>query len=228
MIGISSTIKYGYDARDSKAACEIFKNKTKLYVFTSTQSVYGWGSDLKETDFDPYTYTYKNFVSQKENYGEAKRQAEATFCKYATFPVQIVRFPIVIGTDDYTGRFKFHVDSVREQRPIYFPNINATISMISSEDAARFLFKLLEVKNIEIVNCASSFKLVLRDFMEEIASQNNQKIRYTADSKSGTISSYGVEQDWIMSTQKLTSQYGFVTKDNKEFISELISYFSNK
>jgi nucleoside-diphosphate-sugar epimerase len=73
------------------------------------------------------------------SYQEGKRLAEAVFFQSADFPVVAVRFPIVLGEDDYTKRLEFHIEHVSRGIEIGIPNPDACLSFIHSEEAAHFL-----------------------------------------------------------------------------------------
>ena len=66
---------------------------------------------------------------------DGKVKCEAVFFKYATFPVVAVRFPIVVGVDDYTERLHFHVKHVANEEAIGFVNMDAEMSFILAEEA---------------------------------------------------------------------------------------------
>lgn len=127
-----------------------------------------------------------------------------------------------MGEDDYTGRFKFHVDYVANQKPIFFPNINARISFISSNDAAQFLASLVNERKSDVINCASSERLLLSELIRLIAEKTGRTPLLAARAEEGDHSPYGVEGDWFMSTDKLTKQYGFTAEDDHAFLEDLI------
>ena len=89
-----------YDYKTAKNACDIFKDKVKHYVFTSSQSVYQAGANITEDEFKPENHQFEKEESVDSNYAEAKRQAEVAFENFATFPITYVRFPIVLGEND--------------------------------------------------------------------------------------------------------------------------------
>jgi nucleoside-diphosphate-sugar epimerase len=89
-----------YEPKDARAAVDIFAKRTPLYIFTSSQSVYGAGAFLPESAFDPVTY---EFTTDSTDYAEAKRQCESVFFHQSKLKVTAIRFPIVCGHDDYTG-----------------------------------------------------------------------------------------------------------------------------
>ena len=41
---------------------------------------------------------------------------EAVFYKYSKFEVAMVRFPVVIGENDYTGRLNSYINSVIKEK----------------------------------------------------------------------------------------------------------------
>ncbi|HET7615847.1 MAG TPA: NAD-dependent epimerase/dehydratase family protein, partial [Bacillales bacterium] len=129
-----------YSPDDAYSACDVFAGKIGKYVYTSSMSVYDFDkSPLKERDFDPYDYPLRSGGREDFSYGEGKRLAEAVFFQKASFPTAAVRFPIVMGTDDYTERLLFHIDHVKKREPIGMPNVNASLSFIGSDEASRFL-----------------------------------------------------------------------------------------
>jgi nucleoside-diphosphate-sugar epimerase len=68
-----------YEASEARGACEIFTNRAERYIFTSSQSVYDNGANLKEADFDPKTYEFSTDVKSQSDYRTAKRQCESVF-----------------------------------------------------------------------------------------------------------------------------------------------------
>lgn len=88
---------------EAAAAGRIWAGRTKRYILTSSLSVYDPQPEaLAETDFDPWHYPLKSGGKADVSYQEGKRQAEAILLQTADFPVAAIRFPIVLGTDDYT------------------------------------------------------------------------------------------------------------------------------
>src|SRR5690606_30126064 len=134
----------------------------------SSQSVYGEGAGLTEADFDPLNHRFATPADRNADYGEAKRQAEAVLFQENAFPVTAVRFPIVLGDDDYTERLKFHVDRVRNGKPVFFPNLDAKLSFVDSADAAGFLHFLAGHGPLGPVNCCSPEPISLRSLISAI------------------------------------------------------------
>lgn len=211
-----------FDALEAQSAVEIFKDKTSHYIFTSSQSVYSLaGSHLKEEAFDPQQYSFDKPVSTEEDYAEAKRQCESIFFRQTALPVTAVRFSIVVGLDDYTGRFRFHVERVKNRKPIYFPNINAKLSLVTSEDAASVLEFLLNKEPVGPVNAASPGPIALKDFIGEIESVTGQKALLETAASKENHSPYGIERDWYMSVDKLIA-LGKTPASIEEWLSPMI------
>lgn len=193
-----------YDADEASAAGEIFRGKTRHYIFTSSLSVYGPGANLPESGYTPFEHRFTETADPKTAYAEAKRQCEAVFFQSGTLPVTAVRFPIVVGEDDYTGRFQFHVEHVQKAEPMYFPDLAARMSMISSGDAAAILAFLATQPPQGPLNAASVEPIVLGDFIREIETQTGQKAVLAKEAGEKNHSPYGIESDWYMDVRKLT------------------------
>ncbi len=202
-----------FDAVEAQNACRAFYTRTKRYVFVSSQSVYELGPSLTEESFDPRVYQFQAFVNFESDYGEAKRQAEATFFQKAEFSVTSVRFPFVLGEDDYTGRLKFHIRQCIEEKPIRFPNLSARISFVHSPDAARFLSFLVDYDFEGPINCCSPEPISIRSLMELMCGSTCEQ---------GVLSPFGIESDWYMNIGRLL-KLGFNPTPLEQWLPKLIA-----
>lgn len=214
-----------FDAHQAKVAIEIFSGHTKKFIFTSTVSVYSQEGNLHEDDFNPKTYKYDKILTREENYGEAKRQCEAVFFNQDTMPVVAVRFPIVMGPDDYTERLKFYVDKIKNSEPVYLPNLDAQMSFIHAADAAEGLFILGNINFTGPVNMASRAPLRLCELVKFIEQNVGKKallhsVAKTADEKSP----YGLEKDWFVNIDRALS-LGFKPTEIPEWIVAVIKNY---
>ena len=161
-------ICFGPDQAES--ACRAFAGKVSHYVLTSTASVY---SEVKkaewvESDFDDSKAAPGKGGMKELGYAEGKRSAESFFHRNAPFPFAAVRFPIVVGHDDVTGRFQFHVDRVREGRKIVIPEDCGKMNYVWVEDAGRFLAWIGVNGKTGPYNAASSYVLDAEEIVERI------------------------------------------------------------
>ncbi len=192
-----------YEAPDARAICGILAGRVGHYVFTSSQAVYGPGASIVEEVFNPLEHPFARDALTTKDYPEAKRQCETVFFVQNVFPVTAVRFPIVAGIDDYTGRLQWHLDRVRNGEPLYFPNLNARLSLIHSDDAARVLAGLAGSVPLGPLNAAAREPLRLASLVAEVERVGGRKALILSDPQEGARSPYGIERDWLMDVQKL-------------------------
>ncbi|MCM2352355.1 MAG: NAD-dependent epimerase/dehydratase family protein [Pseudobdellovibrio sp.] len=214
-----------FDAHQAKAAIEIFSKNAKKFIFTSTVSVYPLKGNLHEDDFNPQTHKYDKILTREENYGEAKRQCEAVFFNQNTMPVVAVRFPIVMGPDDYTERLKFYVDKIKNSESVYFPNLDAQMSFIHAADAAEGLFLLGNINFTGPVNLASRAPLRLQELIKFIERNVGKKALIHSEAKSSDEKSpYGLEKDWFVNVDRALS-LGFKPVEITEWIVAVIKNY---
>ena len=191
-----------YSPDEAKAFCDIFNGKIGKLVFTSTLSTYeAIGTPHTEEDFNPYTYEIQMGDRFAFTYGEGKRQAEAVFFKYAKFPVVAVRFPIVMGEDDYTKRLHFHVEHILEDEPMGFVNMDAEMSFILASEAAAFLY-FAGMENIEgPYNATSNGTISLNDLIHLIEKKTNKQAKILIGEDENR-SPYAIPKSWYMLPKK--------------------------
>lgn len=208
---------------EAAAAVRIFAGRAKRYILTSSLSVYNPQPEiLTEADFDPAHYPLKLGGKADFSYQEGKRLAETVLLQTADFPVAAVRFPIVLGTDDYTRRLHFHIEHVQAGQPIGIPNPQAEISFIRSDEAADFLHWLGSSTLTGPVNACSDGTLTIGGVISIVEAATGKPAvvrRETADSDS---SPFGIEESWVMDTAKARSA-GFSFLSLSEWFPELVT-----
>ena len=211
-----------YSPNEAKQFCDIFNGKIGKLVFTSTLSTYeADGKPHVEEDFDPYTYDILMGGSTDFTYGEGKRQAEAVFYKYAQFPVVAVRFPIVMGEDDYTKRLHFHIEHVLQDKPIGFVNMDAEMGFILASEAAAFLH-FAGVNNISgPYNTTSTGIISLQKLIEMIELKTNKRAKIALLGDSEHRSPYAIPKSWYMVPTK-AEQAGFTFSALDTWLEELV------
>jgi len=194
-----------FEATDAIEACQLFSTNTSHYVLTSSITVHGSGIALKEDNFKPSPFL--KMISSKENYAEAKKQCEAVILE-KKLPATIVRFPVVLGHDDSTKRFQFHIDRIQKGLPIFFHNLNAKTNYISSDDAAKTLFFLLGKSPVGSLNAGAaepiSFKNLMSEFEIELGKNMNLAPSFVEECKSP----YTIKETRYMDVNKL-KELGF-------------------
>ncbi|GGE68752.1 NAD-dependent epimerase/dehydratase family protein [Priestia taiwanensis] len=211
-----------YSPNDALYACEAFAGKVKRYIFTSTLAVYPFGATRnKEEDFNPFTYPIKFGNKSDFDYAEGKKQCEAVFFQKATFPVCAVRFPIVLGEDDYTRRLEFHSERIAHEMEIGMPNIEAIISFIHSNEAATFLSWLKDASVEGPINACAGGEISLADLLTRLEEQLGKKAIVIQESTPDNHSPYGLPDSWYMETIKAKNA-GFVFTELEDWLGALI------
>ena len=214
-----------FTPQEAEEACAIFAGRVQRYILTSSLSVYEFGPERRsESDFNPYMYPIQLEEQSEHSYKEGKRCAEAVLLQKASFPVCTVRFPIVLGADDYTKRLHFHVEHVRQDKPIGIPSLEAKLSFISSDEAAEFLAWLKDNAVEGPVNACSTGELSLREIVttvEEAVGQQARVISDTSELDDEHKSPFGTADSWFMDTTK-AQQHGFAFRDVTDWFVPLV------
>ncbi|KHL93672.1 NAD-dependent dehydratase [Paenibacillus sp. IHB B 3415] len=208
---------------EAAAAARIFAGRTKRYILTSSLSVYNPQPDiLTEADFDPAHYPLKLGGKADFSYQEGKRLAETVLLQTADFPVAAVRFPIVLGTDDYTRRLHFHIEHVLAGQPIGIPNPQAEISFIRSDEAADFLHWLGSSTLTGPVNACSDGTLTIGGVISIVEAITGLTAVIQREATDKDQSPFGIEESWVMDTAKARSA-GFSFLSLSEWFPELVT-----
>ncbi|MCZ8539139.1 NAD-dependent epimerase/dehydratase family protein [Psychrobacillus psychrodurans] len=213
-----------YSSQEAIDAIDVFKGKTKKYVFTSSKSVYesvSTGKGFTEEDFNPFEYSLNVGSKEDFSYGEGKRQAETAFFGRSPFPVVAVRFPIVIGLNDYTERLNYYIRKVRDLEDVHFVNLEAAMDFISEEEAGDFLAWVGQSDFEGPINATSNGYVRMGELLEYIEEkvEKHANVVTTTDEESG--SPYNISETWLISNEKAKS-LGYEFKDLKEYLPGLI------
>ena len=187
-------------------------------------------------------------------YDEIKRQAEyALWQEYSDRNWLAVRYPVVLGKDDYTNRLKFYVDHVISGTPMYIDNIDYQMSYIRSDEAGRFMAYLVD-KDISGVfngayngvyngafNGASDGTISLREIINYVEERTGkQAVLVKADKKDESVyesdtdmepqvvdkAPYNGDTEFSINTSK-AKELGFEFSDIKDWIYDLLDYYIN-
>lgn len=212
-----------YASMDVKRLLDVAK--CKRYVMTSTMSVYPkavWGPDMNEADFDPLQYPLKWLERQDAPYDEIKRQAEAAlFQNYPKVQAAAVRFPFVIGKEDYTKRLYFYVEHVVKQLPIAVEAAEAKMSFIEAEEAASFLLWLIESGETGIFNAANTQTVSLSQIIQFTEKRTGKR---AVLSENGDSAPYNGTAEYSLNIVK-AERRGYVFKTLDSFLPELLEFY---
>ncbi|WP_151736196.1 NAD(P)H-binding protein [Paenibacillus tengchongensis] len=211
-----------YSPDEAMAAVRIFAGSTRRYILTSSLSVYDTSPQaLAEGVFDPLQLVVRPGLREQLSYQEGKRLAEAVLLQQTEFPAAAVRFPIVLGTDDYTRRLHFHIEHILNGRPLGIPNLQAQISLIRSDEAAEFLYWLGFSALTGPVNACSDGTLTLAGIISCIEEATGLPADIRAQTAEEDMSPFGIPDSWYMDTEK-ARKAGFAFLKLAEWFPQLV------
>ena len=157
--------------------CLLDTLKCDKYVMTSTVSVYeNYIIDMSETDFAPEKHPLKWCWRADDTYNEVKRQAEcALYQVYSDIQSVAVRFPFVVGDDDYTKRLHFYVEHIAKSIPMNVDNLEEQMSFITSDEAGRFLATFANNDFLGKINASSRGTITIGEFIRYIEDKTGNK-----------------------------------------------------
>lgn len=213
-----------YSPEEVRDVLEALGDGVGKYVFISSVAVYDAGEQLTEEEFDPREfdiyYKHRGEYAGMMGYQEAKRASEAVLYQQAPCPVVTVRFPFVIGLDDYTERFAFHVRAVAEGTPIGNSNPEAKFGFIDSAEAAQFLVEVAESDFEGPINAGSDGSYSMNELLAKISEVVGKPYEY-ADEVTINRSPYDLGQS-LAQTTKLAHKKGFTFQSVNQLVEQQI------
>ena len=132
-------------------------NQSKI-IFVSTTYVYDENSKrntYKELDFNPYEYNPSPLEREYLSYQEGKRSAEAYLVDNMNPEhLCVLRFPIILGANDYTLRTNFFVDYLKNGGKTSQVPTAGRSNFVFVEDIVDIFIELLENYKPGIYNAA--------------------------------------------------------------------------
>ena len=151
-----------------------------------------------------------------------KRQAEyALWQQYSDRNYIAVRYPFVIGKDDYTKRLLFYVEHVIKGIPMNIDNMDCQMGFIFSDEAGKFIAYLADKDFRGAINGCSNGTISVREIIEYVESKTGAKAVINED---GDAAPYNGEPEYSINTDK-ASAVGFEFSNLKDRIFELLDYY---
>lgn len=210
----SNDIKYVMEAVD----CD-------KYIHMSSTSVYEPKHiNTIESDFDGAS---KDFVWCNRTdfpYEQIKRQAEyALWQRYSDRKWIAVRYPFVIGKDDYTKRLVFYVEHTMKSIPMNIDNLDNQMGYIRSDEAGKFMAFLVDKDVKGGINGSSEGTISIREIITYVEKKTGSK---AIIDKQGDNAPYNGEPEYSINTEKAKA-LGFRFSVLQEWIYELLDYYIN-
>lgn len=192
------------------------------YIMTSSTAIYDKHFDIKENEFNPIAKKLIWCDRTSFSYDEIKRQAEcALWQQYPIFNAVAVRFPYVIGKDDYTKRLYFYVEHIIKGLPMFIDNIDNQLSFVRSDEAGAFLAFFAENNYSGAINGSSEQTISIKDIADYVKFKTGKAVVISSD---GDKAPYNGESDFSINIEKAKA-LGFAFTPLKEWVYELLDFY---
>lgn len=165
------------------------------YIQMSTTALYGeLHMNTVEDDCDTSAAAERGIWQERPDapYEEVKLNAEKAIFQrlcnriYRPSPRCIaVRYPYVIGPNDYTKRLLFYVEHIKNEQPMFIDNIDNEISFIMEDEAGEFMAYLATSNEASEfagpINGANKGNISIRKIVEYIEKKTGKTAILTED-----------------------------------------------
>lgn len=209
-----------YCSNDMKATLEAIS--CNRFIFMSTTAVYELHRNTVEEDYNPEEKELIWCDRPTFSYGEGKRLAECALKKhYGKQEAVAVRYPFVIGKDDYTKRLKFYVEHVIKEIPMNIDNLDNQMSFIHSSEAGDFLAYLADREYTGAINGCNDGTISLHEIISYVEDKTGKKARYSLN---GEEAPYNGTPEYSINTDR-ARRIGYTFTNLKDWIYELIDFY---
>lgn len=210
------------DIKSAKLAVDTFKGKTSRYILLSTSSVYPFGQNLNEEQFDPSIFQIQPDPEVKTTYSETRKQIEAIISQQGHFKYNIVRVPLVFGEGDPTQKLQKLIRMITLKLPIYFPKKDLRVSVIHYEDLAQNLMKVALSGFNGIVNLASETPIPVAALFKLIESSLFRTAVYTDEVTADSATVFSLKGDWYLDTSR-SKGLGIQVRHHQAWLNKVIA-----
>lgn len=210
--------KTAYCSNDVRRALDVLD--CERYLLMSSTAVYTpKHMDIRESEFDPAAQALVWGERGNFSYSEGKRQAECALRQtYSDRNWTAVRYPFVIGKDDYTKRLRFYVEHTVKSIPMNIDNLDAQMGYIRSDEAGKFLALLANRNVTGVFNGSSAGTISLREIISYVERKTEAR---AVISPSGDPAPYNGEPPYSINTNR-AKELGFHFSELHEWIYKLL------
>lgn len=204
---------------DSRKLINAINSTNNIPYLITISSTYVYGHPLKlvqdkkyiEIDFDPAAYPYSQDDRPVIDYYEGKRSMEAyLFKNYSNFVS--VRFPIILGGNDYTGRTNFFSEVIKNGRLIHFDKTYGRSNFIFSIEAAKILYFLTLNRMLGTLNGCLSDQLDQLEILDLYCKFYKVSIsNIINEDGEGLRSPFYYKRDFLIDNSRMNSQFSLNT-----------------
>jgi nucleoside-diphosphate-sugar epimerase len=212
--------KIAYSSNDVKALLE--NVSCERYIQMSTCSVYHEDhANISEDEFVASEYPLE-WMGRITDYAKTKRNAERAVLEYMDSSVcTFVRYPVVLGENDYTGRLRFYIEHINNEKPMFVDDLNEAMSFIHEKEAGEFLAYLADHPLSGAVNGCSNGVIKISEIISYIEEKVGKKA--IIDENGDAAPFNGLKDTLSFSTQR-AKEAGYVFSDLDGWIYKLIDF----
>jgi len=207
-----------FNKKQAEAAVDLFKDKTKKYIFISSVAVY------EKTEFFPISENYPlGFWPIFGDYGKEKMLIENYFEEIKDFPIITLRPTYIIGKNNHLNREGYYFDALLDNKNINIEgNGQAILSFVLVEDVAEIICQLTlsDVKLRQTYNICNDEFVTIKGFIETIATIVNKKPAYNQVNEMVSFKN----EHCFFSNEKIKKTLDFKFKSLKTGLNELYEY----
>lgn len=142
--------------------------------------------------------------------------------QHATFPVIAVRFPVVIGENDYTKRLWFYVENIIKRKPFVVEDIKGGMSFIHEKGAGGFLDWLSSIDVSGPINACNNGVISMREVINFV--EENTGIKAFIEETEGNLAPYNGMTSCTVNSER-AKELGFQFRELKTDMHNILEYY---
>lgn len=213
--------KIAYCSNDIKYVMDVID--CDKYIYMSSTAIYDpLHVCTVEEDFDGMENELMWCNRSDFSYDKVKRYAEiALWQKYSDKKWIAVRYPFVIGKDDYTKRLLFYVEHIVKSIPMHIDNLEYQMSYIRSDEAGKFLAFLVDKDFEGAVNGASEGTISIKEMVDYVEKKTGHNVLLDV---TGEDAPYNGTPEYSICVDK-AKELGYEFTNVKDWIYDLLDYY---
>jgi len=178
--------------------------------------------DTREEDFDALAEPVEWHDRPERSYADGKRDVERALAQcYADRKWITVRYPYVIGEDDYTERLLFYVEHAVRGIPMRVDNMDRPMGFIRSDEAGQFLAHLAESDFCGAVNGCNGGAVSIGEILAYVEGKTGRRALVSDD---GEAAPYNGQRAYTINTDRAEA-LGFRFTPLRSWIFKLIDHY---
>lgn len=220
-----------FSASDTEKLLSALNKCEKKPHLVSISTIYAYSSpeNLEESrvyyekDFDPLSMELDFEMTSGWDYTKGKQSMEAYLKRYyASTKSTVLRFPIILGEDDYTGRTYFYTELINKNKQIGLSGKGKRSNYIFSLEAAQAIFFFIKTLQGGTFNVALNDSLNEREILELYCDFYGKNIEEVWNkSLELTKSPFFYKNDFLVDTSKFEILYKFTISFKEALFREL-------